>query len=146
MSMWTHITACLSVETGIIDTKSNLKKYVLSDLKKNAPKITGSEGNADVFVNVQSGHNFFTSYDCEHCKYQDTLRDVTDEDGTEYQECDAPDGHKCSGDYQTCVTISIQGDLRDRAETETREEFEKFLAYVKDKYYIRDYAVNIEWE
>lgn len=146
MSMWTHITACLSVETGRLEKKSELRRQI-QVLVKDAPKITGSEGNADVFVNVQSGYNFYSSHDCEHCEYEPTLRTITDDNNEEYQECDAPDNYKCSGEYQTCVTISIQGDLRDRTKEETQKEFDAFLEYLRKNHcYMRDYAVNIEGE
>ena len=144
MSHWTHITACLSVETGMVEKRPELRKKIKQFLK-DAPKITGSEGPADIFVNIQSGHNFFMSRDCAHCKYRDSLHDIT-ENGKEYQECDAPDNYDCSAEYQTCVVISIQGDLRDREFNKTKEEFEKFLEYVKDKFHVRDYTYNIEGE
>lgn len=51
MSCWTHITACFSVETGIIDKKPALKRK-LKELFKDAPKITGSERNVSVFINI----------------------------------------------------------------------------------------------
>ena len=144
MSHWTHITACLSVETGIRAKKRDLKRKVEAILAQ-APEITGSEGNADVFVNIQSGFNWFVSYDCEHCKYSETLRPVII-DGKEIEECDAPEDHDCSADYQTCVVISIQGDLRDRTKEETQKEFNEFIKYITTKCYIRDYSVNIEGE
>ena len=144
MSCWTHITACLSVETNIIAKKSDLRKQVKAFFFFFF-KITGSERNADVFVNVQSGFNWFVSHDCEHCKYKKTLRTITI-DGEEGQECDAPNNYDCSGEYQSCVVISIQGDLRDREFNRTKEEFEKFLEYVKDKFQVRDYTYNIEGE
>ena len=142
MSCWTHITACLSVETGIIAKKPELKRKVKQYLK-NAPKITGSEADADVFVNIQSGHNFYTSRNCERCVYKDTLRDIK-VDGEDWTECDAPTGHKCSAEYQTCIVISIQGDLRDRMKDETQKEFDAFLKYIEKEYWVRDYSVNIE--
>lgn len=145
MSMWTHITACLSVETGFVMKKGDLKREIQKELR-HAPKITGSERDADIYVNVQSGYNFWMSYDCDHCKYKDTRVEYKDEDGDDCMKCDAPENHKCSGEYQTCVTISIQGDLRDRTEEQTKKEFEEFLAYIKDKHYVRDYAMNIEFE
>ena len=144
MSSWTHITACLSVETGMVEKRPELRKKIKQFLK-DAPKITGSEGPADVFINIQSGYNFSTSHDCEHCKYKDSLHDII-ENGKEYQECDAPENHDCFAEYQTCVVISIQGDLRDREFSRTKEEFEKFLEYVKDKFQVRDYTYNIEGE
>ena len=109
MSYWTHITACLSVETGVVAKKPQLLKYVKKYLNS-APKITGSEANADVFVNVQTGYDFFSS----------------------------------EGNFQTRVTISVQGDLRDRMKPQTLEEFNNFLEYVGRLGYIRDYSLNIE--
>ena len=144
MSCWTHITACFSVDTFIQDPPEKLIKQV-EDYLKDAPKITGSESDADIFINVQSGHNYWTNYDCEHCKYQSTQREVI-VDGKDYLECDAPDGHDCSAEYQSCIVISIQGDLRDRSKAQTKEEFKQFYKYIKKEYMIRDYAVNIEGE
>ena len=144
MSNWTHITACLSVETGIIETRKKLAKIARDYLKK-APKITGSEKDADFYINVQNGHNVWMGQDCEHCKYRETLRPVII-DGKEIEECDAPEDHDCSADYQTCVVISIQGDLRDRTKEETQKEFNEFIKYITTKCYIRDYSVNIEGE
>lgn len=144
MSSWTHITACLSVETNIIANKQELKKQVKAFLK-NAPKITGSEKNTDVFINIQSGANWFISYDCEHCKYKDTIKNTTF-DGKTFQICDAPENYSCSNEYQTCIVISIQGDLRDRTLEQTKKEFEKFLEYIKTKFYVRNYTYDIEGE
>lgn len=144
MSCWTHITACLSIETGIVANKLELKRRLKTILEK-GPKITGSENDANVFVNIQGGYSWFMSRDCEHCKYASTLRDVT-VDGEEYTECDGPKSHDCSRHYQTRIVISIQGDLRDRCKEHTQEEFDEFLKYlIKDcRFYIRDYALNIE--
>ena len=58
MSWWTHITACLSVDTGLAERRSHVKKVITKELKE-APKITGSERDADVFVNMQSGSNLW---------------------------------------------------------------------------------------
>lgn len=140
MSRWTHITSCLSVDTFHLSLEP--EKMVQEYLEK-APKITGSEGDADVFVNVPNGYNTYLSHDCKHCTWNDTLR-TTIVNGEEYEECDAPDGYDCSAEYQTCVVISIQGDLRDKGKEETEEEFKKFLEYIEKEYTIRDYSVNIK--
>lgn len=139
MSSWTHITACLSVDTGLVEPRKIVKRIIQKELKE-APKMTGSEGNADVFVNVQSGYDFYMSCDCVHCEYRDTI--VHTDEG---QHCDAPDDYKCKeGKYQTRVVISVQGDLRDRWKDDTQKEFDEFLEFIKRRYLVRDYSVNIE--
>lgn len=142
MSCWTHITACISIETGIVEKrpelKRRLKKYI-----ENAPKITGSERDADIFINIKTGHNFWTSKDCDHCKYANTLHDVI-EDGEEYSKCDGPENYKCSAEYQTHAVITVQGDLRDRTKKQTQTEWDAFLKYIETDNFVRDYSVNIE--
>lgn len=138
MSMWTHITACLSVETGIQDKRilGMVREYI-----RKAPKITGSELDAAVFLNLQKGFNSWTNRDCDHCRYgwdKPWVKRNPDE-------CERPDNYECQeGQYQTCVVISIQGDLRDRNKSQTQKEFNEFIKYIKKRYSIRDYAVNIE--
>lgn len=142
MSCWTHITSCISVDTNMMENKRILKKLI-EDALRRAPKITGSEGNADVFVNVQSGYNWFVNTDCDHCKYKDTIIEL----GKGEFECSPAKNYTCkSGKYQTCVVISVQGDLRDRTKEKTKEEFENFLNFIKNKYTVRDYSINIEGE
>ena len=139
MSMWVHITACLSVETGFVEKPNVLKKIIQKELKS-APKITGSEGCADVFVNIQSGFNLWLNKDCNHCPYSNTIVWTGEGKFT----CDPPKGYKCKpGEFQTCVTISVQGDLRDKTKQETIKEFEEFLDFIRTRHYVRDYAVNI---
>ena len=131
--MWTHITACLSVDTGLVEPRGHVKKVITKELKE-APKITGSEGDADVYVNVQSGYDYFIGRDCCHCPHY-----------TGEADCEPPHDFECpEGRYQTRVVISIQGDLRDRMKDQTRDEFKEFLKFIECRYLLRDYAVNIE--
>lgn len=139
MSRWAHITACLSVDTGLAEPRSHVKKVITKELKE-APKITGSERDAEVFVNVKGGSNFWMSADCGHCPYGDTR--VFKEKGV--FTCESPEGFRCPrAEYQTCVVISIQGDLRDKTKEDTQAEFDEFLKFIKQRYYLRDYSVNI---
>ena len=144
MSCWTHITACLSVETEMLRKKPELKREIQKIIRQ-GPKITGSERNADIFVNIPNGYNWFISHDCEHCKYKETLRTITI-DGKKGQECDGPENYDCSSEYQSDVVISIQGDLRDREFKDTKEEFENFLKYLQERFHIRNYTYKIEGE
>lgn len=143
MSYWTHITACISVDTCLLATRPQLKKLVKEYLAK-APKITGSEGDADIFINVQSGYNSYVSHDCDHCKYKDQVKYTLAPDGFEYLDCEKAKGRDCSAEHQSCIVITVQGDLRDRVKATTRKEFNAFLKYVKKEYVVRDYALNIE--
>ena len=142
MSHWTHIVSCISLDTGIEEKEEDLIKAVKECLSK-APKITGSEADADIFVNVLSGYNTSIYGDCDHCPYKDTLVDLGDS-----YECAAPKGSHCPDNkYQTCIIISIQGDLRDRLPEQTQKEFDKFLKYIENNFpYIDNYTVNIEGE
>ena len=143
MSCWTHITACLSIDTDCIANRRELMRQIKINLD-NAPLITGSEQNADIFINIPSGYNCMISHDCDHCKYGDTHKEYT-RHGKAYESCDSPEGYTCKNShYQTCAVISIQGDLRDRMKSETQREFDKFLRYIKKTYYVRDYSLNIE--
>ena len=54
MSRWTHISASILCNiTNKQENKNDFKLRIEKMLGK-APKITGSEGNADVFVNIFS--------------------------------------------------------------------------------------------
>jgi hypothetical protein len=140
MSIWSHITATLDVDTW--KSLDNLKEYVENQLK-DAPVITGSEGNADIFVNVLSGYNRYTSNDCDRCQYKDTI--IYLNDGGYQCEADAdftcPDGH-----YQTRVLISIVGDLRDKMKQKTKDEFQQFEKYVTKTlgYMLRNKSISIK--
>lgn len=143
MSRWVHVTGCLYVET--YKEESDIKKCV-EEILTDAPKITGSERNADIFVNPLSGHNTWTNCDCEHCEYGKTVVHL-EEGGFK---CDAEDGYDCpDGEYQTCVAITIIGDLRDRDKDITRNEIEEFIRYIQNIGFNIDYhSVRVvdEWD
>ena len=145
MSFWTHITACLSVDTHLPEG-INVRDSALVYLTE-APKITGSEGDAHIFVNLLDGYNSWTSADCERCEYRDTLvNHIRKMDGKNMGfSCDSPQGFECpEGVHQSRVVISVQGDLRDRMPEQTKQEFKAFKRYVEAEYSIRDFAVSIK--
>lgn len=142
MSSWTHIVATIDVDTNIED--KNIKNKV-EEILKNAPKITGSEEDADIFVNVLSGHNTSTSCDCNSCKYKET---IVRHEGGGYS-CDADENYQCLwGEYQTRVVITVIGDLRDRSKYKTNNEYNEYKEFInfieKDcKVWIRNRTVKI---
>lgn len=124
MSWWTHIVATLNVDTYM--ERKGIETCV-REMLKNAPPITGSERNADVFVNVPSGYNHYCGADCQQCEYRDTVNETGDGGFT----CDAPDGYECpDGKYQSQVVITVFGDLRDRTRDDTKAEWKLFKRFV----------------
>ena len=110
MSMWTHVTGCIYVDT--MQDRKDIKKYI-KEILKDAPLITGSEKNADIFINPLSGYN--TS--------------VFNGDNIE--------------DFQTCATITIVADLRDREMEKTQEEIVGFTDFIRDKFLIIDTSLRL---
>lgn len=113
MSNWTHIIGSLYINT--YTNRKNIKKYV-ENILKDAPKITGSEDDTNIFVNPLSGYNV-SSY--KEDKNGDFIH------------------------YQTCVCITLAGDLRDRDMNRTEEEFNKFIEFIKSKFEIYYSSISI---
>lgn len=145
MSSWTHIVAVLHVDTYIMC--DDIEQRV-TEMLEDAPKITGSEGPASVFVNVLPGHNFSTSSDCRRCEFGNTRVHLKEGGFT----CDAPEDYDCPrGEYQTRVCITVIGDLRDRCRKATSKEWDKFRTFIEKEingkgFWIRECAYDIhEW-
>lgn len=139
MSWWTQIVAAIEVDTYKED--KNIKQIV-EQMLIDAPKITGSERNADIFVNVKSGHNTSTNCDCEHCEYKNTIVHL-ENNGFR---CDADENYQCPvAEYQTRVVITILGSLRDRMKEKTEKKYKAFVNYLKKKckFDIKNSTVNI---
>lgn len=102
MSIWTHIQSVIIAKTSDSDTPLKDIKSIM----KHAPKITGSEEDAFVFIN----HIPRTTSSC------------IDENG----EC-----HEYENDF--CITIV--GDLRDRCFEETAKEYSRFIRFINKYFY-----------
>ncbi len=137
MGCWTHIVAVIDV--NVLIESRNLKEEVEKILEQ-APKITGDEGDADVFVNVLSGYNSSTSSDCKNCIYKDTI--IHHKKGG--FSCDAEDDYICPyGEYQTRVVITVIGNLENRFKEDTNKEFKTFYKFIKSKFKIKNKSVKI---
>lgn len=101
MSQWTHIIAAIEYDT--LKMSDNLVKDMMNELNK-APRITGSEEDAQIFINQPSGYNM--SVGCG--------------------------GRKGVEKYQTKVVITVVGHLRNRDKKRTTREWADFLGYVND--------------
>lgn len=135
MSVWTHIVAVLDVNTyAEVD---DIEAYARKKLE-NAPKITGSEEDAVVFVNAVPGYNISTGADCSRCEHGAANHTV----------CNAPEDYVCPhGEYQTRVVVTVQGDLRDREQEQTWSEWFKFKSFIEDEleWTFRNYTVRVEY-
>lgn len=142
MSMWAHIVAAIDVDTYI---RSKTIESDVKELLKEAPKITGSEEDAHIFVNVLPGSNHITSCDCRNCEYDKTREFF----GKGRYRCYKPEGYECpEGRYQTRVVITIIGDLRDKSIAETEKEWLSFKNFIEneigdDGFTIRNCSCNI---
>jgi len=118
MSNWTHIIGAIYVETYI--ERKNIKKYI-EKIIKDAPKITGSEDDVDVFINPLSDYNVSSWKEDKNGNY------IT---------------------YQTRVCITLVGDLRDRDINQTEKEYFEFINFIKEKkfdIYYSSVAIYEDW-
>ena len=125
MSEWSYIHTSLTVDLMkcVHNPEEELKRIL-----EFAPKITGSEGGPDIFINVKSGHNVSTNCDCEHCFYENTIKYYKSGGSS----CKKPEEYKCKdAEFQTICIITIDGNLRDRNIEQTRKEFKEFKKYLK---------------
>lgn len=113
MSLWTHVVGAVYVNMYTQATAQTLN--YARHMIMNAPKVTGSEGDMQVYIHLLSGYN-------------NHLFDG----GTEVK-------------WQTGVVISLVGDLRDRTIEKTNQELKAFLDYIKDNQcYMRSLSVTVE--
>lgn len=112
MSLWTHVTGAIYVNMYSQSNEQTLNyaRHMLN----NAPKVTGSEGDMQIYVNLLSGYN--------HSEF---------DNGTNRR-------------WQTGVIISLVGDLRDRTIEKTNQELKAFLNYIKDNQcFMRSLSVSL---
>lgn len=101
MSNWTHVIGSIYIET--YRERKDIQSYVKNKLK-NAPKITGSEDDVEIFVKKLNGYNL-SSW-------------KTDKNNNFLQ-------------YQTCLCVTLVGDLRDRDMETTKKEVFDFINYIE---------------
>jgi len=142
MSSWVYITGVLELDTNL--EMDNLEEYIKNQLK-NAPKITGSERDAEIFINILNGYNS-SKVDCESCKYFHTKEYLENNITT----CETDDNFDCESkrkEYQTKILISISGNLRDKKLEKTKKEYEKFEKYITKTlgYSIENKSIEIKY-
>lgn len=144
MSHWSSCYAIISLRA--YKDVANFEKLINLVLSK-APKITGSERNADVKI-ISFDHCTWQSNPCKHCPY---LRlDVTKYrnfkgsivcPGSDYLTVKQYEKAICQqrrdifseiGDIVDYCEIAITGSLRDKHKEETVKEFKAFINHLKN--------------
>ena len=118
----------------------NQTKLRIKEILKKAPKITGSEGNANIFINIEpEGNTFHSPCDeyCTGCPFYDFEEGNMCKRGWDF-ECP-----KCS--FVSRYTITIQGDLRDTTFDKTYKEISEFFNFlIKNDVTILMNSIRIE--
>lgn len=141
MSKWVHVVGAIDVETYLeIDSIQE----VMDECIKNAPKITGSEMNCEVYAKVRDGYNIsaYDSMACSICPYQDTI-EIIDKKRNVFT-CESPAEYPCPTKderYQTKVVITLIGDLRDRELDTTAQEINSFIQYLEQRFDIDNISI-----
>ena len=57
MSYWTYLTGTITV--GVMGRTQAEKRYILDTVLDHLPRVTGSEGDMDIYVTQKNGHPHF---------------------------------------------------------------------------------------
>ena len=130
MSWWTHIKGVVEVDVGG-RTQAEVR-YVLESVLDHLPRVTGSEGDMNVYVAQELGDNYSSSCD-EFGMRTNNLKD-------------------CYGDktykhgflsLQSKYMLTIDADLRDRGFVQTKREFLKWLCRLSSRVQVCSVVVKL---
>ena len=107
------------------------KRYVLDTVLEHLPRVSGSEGDMDVYVIQKNGHDFSSSCD-EFGMRTNNLRDW-------YGEKSKDGWHE----LQTQYILVVDGNLRDCYFEETKREFMKWLCRLAKRVSVYEVLVEI---
>ncbi len=124
MSVWTHVTGVIEVDT--LARSSAEAVYLAQTVVNHLPKINGSEGPANYYLNLVGG-----------CNMSSTL----DEFGQPSNLCN--DGYFAMFDTQTRVLITVDGHLRDREFRQALFETTKALARLSARLWVLSCTVAV---
>lgn len=95
MSIWSHVHGIIEVDTcGLTSAEA---MYFAQTVVDHLPRIDGSEGPVEYYLNLKKGHNCFGNTD----------------ENRNFTNLYTPGSYSKSIEYQSCVIITLQGDLRD---------------------------------
>lgn len=126
MSKWTYVCGAIWVDTYDSCAIEKIEEFLV-----NAPKITGSEKDVEIFLNQTEDCNVYLDSDCGNCKFNDVVRQ---REVTTFT-CKAEEDYKCpSAEFNTMVVMTLFGALRDRTYNKTKEEYDTFISELRENF------------
>lgn len=130
MSWWTHIKGVVEVEVPG-RTQAEIR-YVLESVLDHLPRVTGSEGDMNVYISQRAGYNRSSSLD----EFGLKTNNLKDDYGFKTR-------NRGWLETQSMYMLTVDGDLRDREFEETKREFMKWLCRLAKRLNVCSVVVKI---
>lgn len=118
MSYWTYVNGVINVDvSGRTQPES---RYILETVLSHLPKVTGSEGNMNVYIIQKAGHNISASHN---------------EFSVREEECFY---------VQSEYILVVDGNLRDRMFEDTFKEFNNFINRLAKRLEVLSILVSVK--
>lgn len=131
MSQWAYVHGTIVVSP--MGRSQPEKRYILDTVLEHLPRVTGSEGDMDVYVIQKAGFNSSSSVD----EFGNRTDNLTDWDGNKsYRN----GWHRTQTEY----ILVVDGSLRDRTFAETKRSFLKWLCRLAKRVSVSNVQVHIE--
>ena len=122
--MWTYVTGIIKADTYSATDAETM--YIAQTVVNHLPKITGSEGNVNIHVYMEDGHNSSSNADEFH------------------NFSNLGEGYFKNFEHQDRVVITLSGYLRDRTFEQTLKETNKFICRLAKRLSIYDCLVKVD--
>ena len=131
MSWWTYVKGVVEVEAPG-RTQAEIR-YVLDTVLDHLPRVTGSEGDMNVYISQRAGYNCSCSCD----EFGLRTNNLKDRDGYK---------NRSRGwlETQSRYMLTVDGGLRDREFEETKREFMKWICRLAKRLHVYSVVVKIE--
>jgi len=130
VSSWTYVKG--AVEVSVPGRTQAQIRYVLESVLDHLPRVTGSEGDMNVYISREAGHN--CSMPCDEFGLEtNNLRDLY---GNKTRE-------RGWLETQGMYMLTVEGNLRDREFEETKREFSRWLCRLAKRLNVYSVVVKI---
>lgn len=130
MSSWTYINGTIIVSP--MGRTQHEKTYILNTVLDHLPRVTGSEGDIDIYINQKNG----TNSSCSADEFGYCTNNLIDSYGNKSQR----NGWLRTQDE---YILTVDASLRDREFSETLKEFNNWLCRLAKRLLIEDILIKI---